>query len=73
MRYVGLTDDPEQRRAQHGDPTDWKVVREFTGEREARNWEKSMLRQPGYTGGPGGKGWRYGYIYTVTRWTNESA
>lgn len=70
MKYVGLTDDPEERKEAHGKPTDW-WQRTFSSETEARAWEKQMLSKPGYTGGPGGKGWRYGYIYTVTSSTVE--
>ena len=69
MKYVGLTDDPQQRREDHGNPTDW-WQRSFHTESEARAWEKEMLAKPGYTGGPGGEGWRYGYTYTITSSTN---
>lgn len=70
MRYVGLTDDPQQRRQDHGNPVDW-LQRIFSWESEARAWEKAMLAQPGFTGGPGGTGWRYGYVYTITNSTRE--
>lgn len=66
MRYVGLTDDPAARRAAHGNPTDWCEHR-FETERAAREWEEDMLSRPGYTGGPAGKGWHFGYIYTIRR------
>lgn len=65
MKYVGLTDDPKTRRVQHGNPDDW-WQRTFDTEEEARNWEKELISQPGYIGGPGGEGWRYGYTYTIT-------
>lgn len=68
MRYVGLTNDPEQRKAQHGNPRDW-LQRRFSSEEEARAWEKEMIAMPGYTGGTGGEGWRFGYTYTITATT----
>jgi hypothetical protein len=41
-RYAGLTDDPERRKKEHGNPTDWRQ-RSFSTESEARDWEKDML------------------------------
>jgi hypothetical protein len=70
MKYVGLTDDPETRKAEHANPIDW-WQRSFETEAEARNWEKSMLSKPGYTGRGGGAGWKYGYTYTITDNTKE--
>jgi hypothetical protein len=70
MKYVGLTDDPETRKKQHGNPTDW-LQKRFDTEQEAREWEKQMLASSGYTGGPGGQGWRYGYTYTISKDTIE--
>ena len=70
MKYVGLTDDPESRKEAHGNPSDW-WQRSFSTETEARQWEKDMLARPGYTGGTGGEGWRYGYTYTITSSTQE--
>ncbi len=70
MKYAGLTDNPQQRRKEHGNPIDWQQ-RSFYAETEARTWEKSVLNVPGYTGGTGGGGWRYGYTYTITYWTNQ--
>ncbi len=70
MKYVGLTDDPARRRQEHGNPTDWQQ-QSFSTETEARDWERRMLAQPGYTGGPGGDGWRYGYTYTITPSTRQ--
>ena len=65
MRYVGLTDDLEQRKRQHGKPPGFRRVRTFRTEKAAREWEKKMLKK-GYKGGTGGEGWKYGYTYTVT-------
>jgi len=70
MKYVGLTDDLDRRRNEHSNPSDWWQKR-FSTESEARKWEKDMLSRPGYTGGAGGYGWRYGYTYTITNSTNQ--
>ena len=70
MKYVGLTDNSEQRRQEHGNPVDWQQ-KSFSSESEARAWEKEMLALPGYRGGSGGEGWKYGYTYTITSSTRE--
>jgi len=70
MKYAGLTDDPEQRKVDHGNPVDWWQTR-FSTESVARSWEKQILAKPGYRGGTGGEGWRYGYTYTITGSTNQ--
>ena len=70
MKYVGLTDNPTTRKQQHGNPIDW-WVKTFQTENEARDWEKEMLSKPGYKGGTGGAGWKYGYTYTITSSTSE--
>jgi hypothetical protein len=57
--YVGLTDEPDRRKREHGNPSDWRQCA-FSSEAQARAWEKRMLAQ-GYRGVPGGDGWRYGY------------
>lgn len=36
MRYAGLTDDPQRRKTEHGNPPDFRVVRQFSTEKEAR-------------------------------------
>lgn len=69
--YVGLTDNPDRRRGEHGNPSDWIVEKIFLFEFQARSWEKQELAKPGHTGGTGGAGWRYGYKYTVTAYTRE--
>ena len=63
MRYAGLTDDPDRRKKEHGNPKDFRVVRTFKTETEARKWEKDMLAK-GYKGDTGGKGWKYGYTFS---------
>ena len=65
MKYVGLTDDPVRRQKEHGNPEDW-WQRSFKTEEEARDWEADLIRRDGYTGEPGGAGWKYGYTYTKT-------
>jgi hypothetical protein len=70
MKYVGLTDNPQQRKQEHGNPPDW-WQRSFNTEKEARDWEKDMLSKSGYKGNPGGAGWRYGYTYTITATTKQ--
>jgi hypothetical protein len=70
MKYVGLTDNPDVRKQQHGNPVDW-WFRHFSTEKEARDWEKEMIDKTGYKGGPGGAGWKYGYTYTITANTIE--
>ena len=62
-RYVGLTDDPERRKREHGNPADWWQKGPFSTESEARDWEKDMLSR-GYAGDIGGAGWRYGYTFS---------
>jgi hypothetical protein len=71
MVYVGLTNDLARRRAEHGNPPDWRGFQPFASETAARAWERSWLAQSGYTGGGGGTGWRYGYMYTVTPFTRQ--
>jgi len=70
MKYVGLTDDPETRKAEHGKPPDW-WQRRFLTEAEARQWEQDLIAKPGHKGRPGGAGWTYGYTYTITSTTRE--
>jgi len=65
--YVGLTDDPDRRRQEHGNPPDWQQTdTQFATEADARAWEAKYVGRPGYQGGTGGAGWRYGYWYTIT-------
>jgi len=71
MKYVGLTDNPSERKEAHGNPGDWKLY-SFSNEKSARDWEKGLLANPEYKGGPGGGGWKYGYTYTITTQTTEN-
>ena len=70
MRYAGLTNDPERRKQEHGNPNDFKIVQKFDRESDARAWEKKILAQ-GYEGDTGGKGWRYGYTYSISKRTKQ--
>ena len=70
MKYAGLTDDPKNRKQEHGNPYDW-TQQAFDSEIEARQWEKVMLSNPAYKVSTGGKGWRYGYTYTISTITVE--
>jgi len=63
--YVGLTDHPERRRQEHGNPPDWQQT-EFSAEEKARAWEAKYVNTPGYQGGTGGRGWRHGYWCQIT-------
>ncbi len=68
--YVGLTNNPQRRWEEHGKPRDFKH-KQFRTEQEARRWERHYTRLPGMAGNTGGRGWKYGYWYTVTRSTIE--
>jgi hypothetical protein len=66
MRYAGLGDEPKRIKAERGNPSDFRIIQQFTSEQSARAWEKRMLNQ-GYQIDTGGKGWKYGYTYSVRR------
>jgi len=36
MRYAGLTDEPQKRKAERGSPRDFKVMQQFTSEPSGR-------------------------------------
>lgn len=65
MRYVGLSNDPKRRKQEHGNPSDFRIIKKFMSEASARQWEKGMLDK-GYDGDTGGKGWKYGYTFSKT-------
>ena len=65
MRYVGLSNDPKRRKQEHENPSDFRIIKKFTSEASARQWEKKMLAK-GYDGDTGGKGWKYGYTFSKT-------
>ncbi len=51
-KYAGLTDDPERRRNEHGNPSDWRIEKEFISELPARLWERGKI-ECGYDGDTG--------------------
>jgi len=66
MKYAGLTDEPKKRKQEHGNPDDFRIVQQFTNETAARQWEKRMINQ-GCEKDTIGKGWKYGYIFSIRR------
>ncbi|MFC2170931.1 hypothetical protein ACFLQJ_03020 [Calditrichota bacterium] len=70
-KFVGLTNDPENRKKLHGEPDDWELKGPFETEREARNWEM-LKRATGFNGAPRGDEWKYGYTYTTSNKTIEN-
>ena len=66
MRYSGLSDEPKRIKAERGNPSDFRVIQQFTSETAARQWEKRMLNQ-GYEKDTSGKGWKYGYTFSIRR------
>jgi hypothetical protein len=42
------------------------VIQQFTSEPAARQWESRMLNQ-GYEKDTSGKGWKYGYTFSIRR------
>ena len=63
MRYAGLTDEPEKRKREHGNPSDFRIIQQFISEAAARQWVRRMLAQ-GCDDDTGGKGWKYGYTFS---------
>lgn len=63
MNCFGLTDHPERRKQELGNPADWRQ-RVFVNETKARQWEREMLAKPDQTSVSDGNGWMYGYTYT---------
>jgi len=66
MRYAGLTDEPARRKREHGNPRNFRVMQQFTSEAAARQWERRMLAH-GYEEDTSGKGWKYGYTFSIRR------
>ncbi|MHC4574087.1 MAG: hypothetical protein ACYS76_08140 [Planctomycetota bacterium] len=64
MRYAGLTDEPERRKREHGNPRDFRVIQQFTSETAARQWESRMFAR-GYEKDTTGKDWKYGYTFSI--------
>jgi len=64
MRYAGLTDEPERRKREHGNPNGFRVMQQFTSETAARQWKMRMTGH-GYGEDTSGKGWKYGYTFSI--------
>ena len=64
MKYAGLTDEPKRRKQENGNPHDFIVIQQFTSELAARKWESRMLAK-GYEEDTIGKGWKYGYTFSI--------
>ena len=64
MRYAGLTDEPKRRKGERGNPSDFKIMQQFTSEHSARQWERRMQAQ-GYEADTIGTGWKYGYTFSM--------
>lgn len=71
--FVGLTDNPIRRRAELGNPPDWRVVRWFGQESDARAWEQAEVMRPSHSAAPEGTGWRFGYKFTLVCGGDETA
>jgi hypothetical protein len=68
--YVGLTDNPDQSKAHHCNPTDWRQTR-FESEAEALAWEQCFARNVEGKRRSASEGWRYGYWFTIARHTRQ--
>ena len=64
MKYAGLADEPVKRKQERGNPSDFRVMQQFTSETAAWQWRKRMLAQ-GYEEYTSGKGWKYGYTFSI--------
>jgi len=49
MLYAGLTDEPKRIKREHGNPSDFGVMQQFTSEGAAKLWLSRMLAR-GYGG-----------------------
>ena len=64
MKYVGVTDNPEEAQKEHGFPADWLLER-FESAAAAEAWKKRLALRIGHTAGPDDEKGRYGFTYTV--------
>ena len=64
MRYAGLSDEPKRRQREHGNPRDFRVIQQFSSETAGRRWVSRMLAK-GYEEDTIGKGWKYGYTFSI--------
>jgi len=63
MKFVGLTNNPDELKRIHGNPEDW-WERVFSNEYEARKWMRVLVKNYGYKIAGMGYGWKYGFTYT---------
>jgi hypothetical protein len=64
MKYAGLSNEPKIRKRECGNPSDFRVMQQFTSEKSARQWVSRMLAQ-GYQEDKSDKGWKYGYTFSI--------
>jgi len=64
MRYAGLSDEPKRIKVERGNPSDFRIIQQFTSETSARQWERRMLNH-GYEKDTSGKDWKYGYTFSI--------
>ena len=65
VKYEKITDEPERKKRENGNPRDFRVMQQFTCETSARQWERRMLAH-GYEQDTSGKGWKYGYTFSIS-------
>jgi len=63
MKFVGLTDNPEEIKQKYGNPLDW-WQRSFIDETEAYMWFRSLLKIYGYKESFTKDGWMFGFTFT---------
>ena len=64
--YAELSDEPKIRKLRNGNPSDFRVMQQFTSEKSARQWLSRMLAQD-YQEDKSSKGWKYGYIFSIRK------
>jgi len=64
MKYAGITDGPEKIKRQRNNPSDFKIMQQFTSEAAARQWKVRMMGQ-GYEEDAVSQGWKYGYTFSL--------
>ncbi|MBN2208363.1 MAG: hypothetical protein JW759_03615 [Candidatus Coatesbacteria bacterium] len=64
MKCIGLTNDPDKARTQHGSPSDW-WEHEFMSETAASAWLEHALTKPGHTADKGDRAGRHGFAYEM--------
>ncbi|VGO21116.1 hypothetical protein SCARR_03186 [Pontiella sulfatireligans] len=67
-KFAGLTDHPRKAKAEHGNPPDWQIKKEFRTQIQARIWLQEMS-EAGCQVKKHGPGWGWGFTYTIARST----